>query len=1015
MLLSCFTTSTSFSLTLAVLTLLFLCPLTRSHALWTYNVTWPDGNVTSFAFPRASHGDCLYDKETDVLTCTRNHGYQSVINTWTYDPELILYVSVRCLAPIPRLQLSSPTCLCKQRKNSPPLPSKVKGGSQKGNESSSKEGFDFCQLQQLSDGLLEDLEELQVLDLSHNLLQRLRSEAFRHLPELRVLSLKDNPHLHALPEALTCELKSLEVLDVSHLPLQIFPAGAFHCGVNSSHVPSLRWLDASNSRINAMPDHSLWNLGSLQFLNLSDNFLQHLPPHPLLGAISLTALDISRNFLSSLPSDFCEVDSKLRTLLMRENRFESLRLESLEDCGSLVELDVSKNVISVLYGPPARLPLLLRLRLSHNRLQTLTTPLVTDNNSLNKLDLSGNQLKNIGNAVMDNLSTLETLSLDGNALNELSVNLSCVFKQLANLKVLNLSNNLFQAISEADFSGLTSLQILDLSGNHISQVAFGLGSSLWQLRVLNLSGNLLTSVFPAAFAPLENLRELYISSNLLHHVHHFQLPASLLTFDLSHNFLHVAPVVDQGVPKLKDLHLAWNAISSLEDNALGDLRSLESLDLSHNNLTSISPSSFQNLLRLRALSLTHNKLALNDSSVGQVFSVLRQLQQLNLSNNHMTDIRPLFQLSTLLALLELDLSFNPIGQIAYRLNPLNITRHLQHLLLRGCGLQEVSAEAFSGLIYLRTVSLQENLLSHFPLFHAHPGVTFHLHGNPVACSCHMSWLTLTTVEKWGQTISTSDYDVRACRVAPRNFLRPVRDLQSRDFLCVAKSCPGNCTCYSQNETGNTPDVVFCQASSSTLKDLPSSARVVSFEGSILQKVDAIGGRNQSEMNIQELYLNGSGVSELSNNVFVSLSRLLTLDLGNNRLTELPPSLLAPLHNLTSLSLSHNQLTSLPDGLLSESLQLRVIDLSHNLLTTLTTGVTRSLRGMADLRVVRLGNNSWRCECDNAELYHWLKENAWLVPDRPDVLCAEDSGSDVAGRPVLSLNDNVFLCGERQRR
>ena len=92
------TTWRKFSLVASFLLLLY--PGT-TRALWRYRVTWPEGEVTSYTYPRTPHGDCLYDRPRDRLICMRNHGYQNVVSTWLYDPELIVYVSVRCLAPHP--------------------------------------------------------------------------------------------------------------------------------------------------------------------------------------------------------------------------------------------------------------------------------------------------------------------------------------------------------------------------------------------------------------------------------------------------------------------------------------------------------------------------------------------------------------------------------------------------------------------------------------------------------------------------------------------------------------------------------------------------------------------------------------------------------------------------------------------------------------------------------------------------------------------------------------------------
>ena len=618
--------------------LLMMMHAWTTSALWRYRVTWPEGEVTSYTYPRTSLGDCLYDGHRDRLICMRNHGYQSVVNTWVYDPELIVYVSVRCLAPHPyphHLSPLAPTCVCKSKHHA------FTTGSRPAS-SASTETFYRCQLDQLPPSMLRDLDQLQVLDLAHNLLQRLSPLTFHSLPALKVLSLHSNPLRH-LPEGLVCPLAALEVLSLSRMQLTAFPGSMFRCDGNDSLTSSVRWLDVSGNHLSEVAAGSLWYLARLSFLDLSDNLLHRLPAYPLLGAPALTSLDLASNLLHGLPDFFCEGAPGVRRLSLRSNMFASLSLASLETCQGLAHLDLADNVLSSLLGPPASLPNLRYLGLADNRLTSLTSsPLVGGGNcSLTTLDLSRNDLSSVGPHALGSMATLVRLYLRDNALNESSVDLTRVFLNLTNLEELELSRNHLTSVAEEDFRGLTSLRILDLSHNRIRGVSFA-PDTLGRVTHLNLSANQLTSFAAGAALPLTSLQVLDLSDNLLHRVTELHAPPSLLSLDLSANALQGVPRIQQ-VPSggsLQTLGLALNSISRVLEGDLRGLSGLRELDLAHNTLADVHAAAFAPLQRLQSLQLAYNRLDLSKGSVSAgLFSGLRYLRALNLSHNRLADVK----------------------------------------------------------------------------------------------------------------------------------------------------------------------------------------------------------------------------------------------------------------------------------------------------------------------------------------------------------------------------------------
>ncbi|NXL65483.1 LRRN4 protein, partial [Chordeiles acutipennis] len=108
-------------------------------------------------------------------------------------------------------------------------------------------------------------ESLETLDLSNNLLEEVNSTEIANLPQLRVLSLRQN-RLRAVrcgPEALS----SLLSLDLSFNRLSSVPS------CHSSALPNLRWLSLAGNPLIEIQPLAFSSYPQLQFLNLSATLL----------------------------------------------------------------------------------------------------------------------------------------------------------------------------------------------------------------------------------------------------------------------------------------------------------------------------------------------------------------------------------------------------------------------------------------------------------------------------------------------------------------------------------------------------------------------------------------------------------------------------------------------------------------------------------------------------------------------------------------------------------------------
>jgi len=110
------------------------------------------------------------------------------------------------------------------------------------------------------------------------------------------------------------------------------------------------------------------------------------------------------------------------------------------------------------------------------------------------------------------------------------------------------------------------------------------------------------------------------------------------------------------------------------------LPSLLSLDLSGNQIASVSPDRASNLSSLRSLDLSHNELI----GFPSIIMNLPELNNLNLSNNHIYDLNNSTLNIGVQKLISLDLSYMPLVSFEVRTTILkkNIYFHYYVLFFR---------------------------------------------------------------------------------------------------------------------------------------------------------------------------------------------------------------------------------------------------------------------------------------------------------------------------------------------
>ncbi|XP_072415799.1 vasorin-like [Chiloscyllium punctatum] len=208
------------------------------------------------------------------------------------------------------------------------------------------------------------------------------------------------------------------------------------------------------------------------------------------------------------------------------------------------------------------------------------------------------------------------------------------FAGLQELKLLHLSHNKITRLPQEIFQSLSVLSNLDLSSNQITEINNDTFMGLQELERLYLQQNKIKTIHPAAFDTLTKLVELKLQDNLLHHLPPLQLP-TLLLLDLSRNNIPDTELRNIQAPEIESLKLAGLGLSTINEDIFKNMKNLQELDLSENQLVTVS-AIFQHISELTVLSVQgNNKIShLKDED----FKQIRNLQKLDISGLSLTTI-----------------------------------------------------------------------------------------------------------------------------------------------------------------------------------------------------------------------------------------------------------------------------------------------------------------------------------------------------------------------------------------
>ncbi|NXU84978.1 LRC32 protein, partial [Xiphorhynchus elegans] len=157
---------------------------------------------------------------------------------------------------------------------------------------------------------------------------------------------------------------------------------------------------------------------------------------------------------------------------------------------------------------------------------------------------------------------------------------------------------------------------------------------------------------------------------------------------------------------IKHLELSNNFIRNLSGSSMAGFEQLEYLDMSFNQLEAVSAPTLAQLPRLRSLLLRSNHLDQNFLANGEAFRQLRNIEVLDLSVNDLQSHMAGWYISNLTSLRVLDLSGNRLTRLLA--GTFRSTARLRRLDLSSNYIMEIQEGAFEPLQELEVVNLALN-------------------------------------------------------------------------------------------------------------------------------------------------------------------------------------------------------------------------------------------------------------------------------------------------------------------
>jgi Leucine-rich repeat (LRR) protein len=591
--------------------------------------------------------------------------------------------------------------------------------------------------------------------------------------------------------------EELVSLDCSNNIIATWPESIVVC-------KNLRSLCMMRNCLAVVPD-GVAMLSNLTYLDLSWNCIRNISKK-LASCVRIEIMNVAKNAFQKLPSTFGLIGSSLRDLNLSGSGLTEFP-DSMDGLSHLINLDASRNAISVLPQSVCLLSTLQTLNLSHNFLKILPDE-IGCLNELVVLNLSKNVLHALPRTIRY-CSSLRSIFLDRNNLSRLPIEMcemNCLihldisenrvlmrhgsigstpfehkmplWKLMHGLRVFACANETKRLRLEHTGLSVLPAEVLDLSevadlslrGINCAET-LGLLSGWSTLTRLDLRDTGVSEA-PSFLGKWKNLKELFLDCRDHENMEDSEILQKALSGFMSirklvetsdpPEELNVAPsllafhdIAEKaelsGILQLKGLHL-----HAFPDFFFEMGRSLSEIDLSRNLLVEI-PNSALGLVALKTLRLNNNRLKTIPSS----FAVCTALTMMNLSHNCLQHIP--FAIN---GMCELRHAFLQCNEILFLDGPFEGCTKLLSLNVSQNRISDISSK-FSCCKRLQNIDLSFNNLEHMIFVGLYSLQSASLSNNRIRC-IETSFLSCTSLKR---------LDISS------NLLEDVSTLLSSRFIC----------------------------------------------------------------------------------------------------------------------------------------------------------------------------------------------------------------------------------------
>lgn len=538
------------------------------------------------------------------------------------------------------------------------------------------------------------LGRLEKLHIVNGMIADVPVEAFQQLKKLKTLDLHGN-RLATLKRNQFRGLRDTEVLDISHNLIQKLD------GSHIGDLTKLGWCNASHNQIGEIPRGMFARNTIIKVVHLDNNKIKKLDTNSFKGMRFLRRLYLQDNEIADVGRGTFAAVTRIGTVDLARNQITKVDYQMFQSVKYAELINLAENKITIIESQAFTDLYLAVVNISHNALSSIEAGAFQNCNNMTLLDLSHNQLTDINKKAFDENTYASELQVSYNELTDFG---QIPIHNMTGMRVLNASHNHIARIPRAAFPKLYELHTVDVSFNNLSEIYNAVFQNLFSIRYVNLSHNSMQQIKPSTFGTIPTVLELDLSHNRLSDVSRGSLSqlASCRVLDVSYNNLDR---IFQIPISLGELNFAHNNLSEVRANTWPSMNALLRLNLSHNGIAdNLEGDSFVPLLTLQSLDLSNNEVT---KPPWQALNTLTSLQYVYLQDNNLTSLsRSAF--GNLPTTFQLDLSRNQLTSIEPR--SFAGLQQLQNLSLSGNQLEKIPNEAFKGLVALRILDLSHNLL-----------------------------------------------------------------------------------------------------------------------------------------------------------------------------------------------------------------------------------------------------------------------------------------------------------------